>query len=119
MFKPSDGRLTRVQPCVYIIVNEKTDYAYVGSSDKPFLRWAYHVDDASKKKYPLHVAMDRDGLESFSFRVLKQCRTMDEALDEELKAIAACVVLGVRVYNLRNVSEDTNPYIGMLRERGD
>ena len=117
MFKPTDGRLTLIRPSVYVIVNEKTETLYIGQSDKPFLRWSYHVDDASKKKYPLHIAMDQDGLENFSFHILKVCKNDAEARDQELRTIAACVDLGYSLYNLRDITVEENPYIREFQQK--
>ena len=69
-------------PYIYKITNNINDKVYIGQTiNDPLKRWQKHLSDAKEKRpYPLYYAMNKYGIENFSFEVIEECPF--EILDE-------------------------------------
>lgn len=111
----------KTAPSVYIISNTRRGLVYVGSSANFLSRWWGHVENALTKLEEgndLYSHMRSDGLTSFSFKAVKTFETWPEAIDFELRLIAAFINKGKPVYNIRAThktkqfpTDTANPYI--------
>lgn len=67
---------------IYKIENLITHHIYIGQSTNIDTRWRRHKDDvhSGKKDYPLYRAINKYGIDNFSFEIIEECSK--EALDE-------------------------------------
>lgn len=67
---------------IYKIENLITHHVYIGQSRNIEIRWRRHKDDihSGKKDYPLYRAINKYGIDNFSFEVIEECPK--ENLDE-------------------------------------
>lgn len=65
---------------IYVVTNLVNDKRYVGQTQKPRARWSSHKSDARRKSpHPLHSAIRKYGEDSFSFDVLLEVETQEQA----------------------------------------
>ena len=59
---------------LYCITHKKSKKKYIGLTSDPTQRWSDHVilalDKGTKKKYPIHKAIQRGGVKNFTFGIL-------------------------------------------------
>lgn len=106
---------------VYIITNNVNSKKYVGKSNNPKQRWRHHVYYAARgvKTY-LAQALNAYGPESFTFEIVSEWSTEDEAFSEETRLIVELQTNNRdKGYNLneggeggRNPSQETREKIG-------
>lgn len=66
---------------IYKITNKINGKCYIGQSVNITHRWAQHRDNSSKRKEALYLAMQKYGLDNFTFEVIEECSY--EELDEK------------------------------------
>jgi group I intron endonuclease len=85
---------------VYLIRNTQNGMCYVGKAEKPFRRWSQHVKNALMGYgFRFHAAIREHGLTAFTFCVLSQHPTEEEAFIAEVNAINLFSSFGSRGYN--------------------
>src|SRR5882672_2069036 len=76
----------RIRSGVYQAINEVNGKSYVGSSINVDNRWSAHRRDAKDPNYPtrsiFYAAIQKYGIENFTFLVLEECETTKAALLE-------------------------------------
>lgn len=65
---------------IYKIENKINGKCYIGQSIDIYRRWRSHKNTIGQSQYPLYLAMQKYGLDSFIFTVLEECSI--EHLDE-------------------------------------
>ncbi len=72
-------------PYIYKITNKINGKVYIGQTiNNPLKRWEKHLSDAREKRpYPLYYAMNKYGIENFSFEVIEEC-SFEELDDREI-----------------------------------
>lgn len=78
-------------PIVYIAVNQINGHSYVGITSRGLAKRRYeHLARAKsgKENFPLHLAILKYGPDAFSFGVLEECATMEDANGREVALIA-------------------------------
>lgn len=73
---------------IYKITNDINGKVYIGKTEEmnPEQRWKQHLQDAKKKKHekrPLYDAMNKYGVEHFSFCVIDDCDNSDKLCEKE------------------------------------
>lgn len=81
---------------LYRITNCLNNKVYIGQSDNANRRWAYHKNQATKKKPAQYInrAMKKYGIDNFQFEVIATCLTQEDADEIE--------VLLIQQYDSRN-----------------
>lgn len=76
--------------CVYVVTCKVTGKQYCGQTHKGVQkRWSQHVETASSGGgYTLHAAIRKYGVNSFEIEVLRDCLSLDEANELEVRVIA-------------------------------
>lgn len=85
---------------VYIITNTLNGKVYIGKSNDPKARFAYHIRTSYHKSSPLSRAILKYGEESFDFKVLEEFQSEEEAYNYEKLLIESLVAGGQVLYNL-------------------
>lgn len=84
---------------VYVI-RDKDGKCYVGQAEKPFRRWSAHVKNAYRGGTTrIQVAIREQGLLAFTFQVVSEHQTIDEAYRAEVEAIKTYDSYGESGYN--------------------
>lgn len=83
---------------------------YVGYTNDPKIRWSKHIlaaktTNKKAKKYYIHRAMNKQGLNTFSFSVIESYASKEEALQSEIYWISYLRNLGFELYNLTDGGE--------------
>jgi hypothetical protein len=75
---------------------------YVGLTSDPETRSKVHLSHARGSGwYPVHVAMRRDGVDTYRFEVIAQCRGLEDGWATERAVILQLRAAGDRVFNER------------------
>lgn len=79
---------------IYKITNQLNGKVYVGQSVDIHRRWNQHKQEGKKliHKYPLYLAMNKYGIENFTFKVIEECSqqeldTREQYWIKELKSL--------------------------------
>jgi group I intron endonuclease len=97
----------------YIITNIINGNKYVGKTKCPYTRWMAHKNAALKndaKKYSLHNAMAKHGLEYFTFEIIGVFETEKQSFENEIKVIDGLKKLNTLLYNNTIGGEGTVGY---------
>jgi group I intron endonuclease len=97
---------------VYIIQNIKDGKIYIGKTTQPNIRFNNHLTYArngSSKGY-LYRAIRKHGESSFTYSLIEDHSTEDEALEAEKFFIAYFRSIGAKLYNSTNGGEGTSGY---------
>jgi group I intron endonuclease len=97
---------------VYRIVNKLNSKTYVGKARDPLKRFRGHIKIAKggKETYPrkfhaIHAAIVKYGIENFSFEIIHEVDTEQEAFDFETAEIAKLRAADLPTYNLSDGGE--------------
>jgi len=106
----------------YLIKNLINKKFYAGYTDNPKKRWREHINKAKRPgndKQPIHHAIKKYGEKSFSFIVLKNYQTSEQALLAEANLIKHYGYWGAIIYNLTDGGEGTvgREYTEQQRQR--
>ena len=79
------GRFDGTKSYVYRISNFVNIKLYYGKTNDPAQRWYEHKSSAKHGSvYPIHNAMRKHGTNIFTFEVIEELSTEQEALDREV-----------------------------------
>ena len=95
---------------IYKITNEINGKAYIGctTQEPPTLRWKTHRAQARFGcQFPLHRAIRKYGVESFSFAVIYECSSLREMVACERGLIAEHGTYAPHGYNITSGGEGT------------
>jgi len=93
---------------IYQITNTINGKSYIGQSSNFEERWKKHLRDAARKigktstskKFAIHHAINKYGAENFSFQVIQECQSLEEANLAEMFHIQTLKTLAPLGYNL-------------------
>jgi group I intron endonuclease len=95
---------------IYIITNTVTGKSYIGQTVDPKKRWSQHRTYAKNNPTQgIHIAMNADGLENFTFEVIETCETLKQANAREVELIALRNTLEPNGYNRDRGGAGLNP----------
>lgn len=85
---------------LYLIYNFINGKIYVGITNNPKTRWRRHKSDAkSNRKQAIHCAIHKYGADKFSFKVIEEIDTWEEANKQEVQWIKFLKENSYQVYN--------------------
>jgi group I intron endonuclease len=87
---------------IYKITNLINGKCYIGQTNNPKNRWKTHkyegIRNRKQGNFPIYNAMRKYGIDNFSFEIIDECQTIDEANLSE-------------IWNIRN-------YLSLINENG-
>ncbi len=73
---------------------------YVGITRHPAKRWKRHQSQSLKnKKYPIHQALAKYGVNNFTFKVVEEFNSWEDACQAEINWIAELILNRYQLYN--------------------
>ena len=105
-----------MQTAVYKITNQMNNKLYIGISSKPMARWSTHKQRYRKGSISkLYSAMDKYGVDNFSFNIITWCDSRDDANELEQFLIEECETQS-KGYNITS-GGDSTPVMEETKEK--
>ena len=85
---------------IYKITNLLNSKIYIGQSVQPNKRWHQHKKDSKTPRFTLQFAMNKYGVENFSFEIIACCKNQDDANYTETLLVSTYNSLLPNGYNM-------------------
>ena len=80
---------------IYKITNKLNGLSYIGQTGDVFERWRQHC---ARKNRTLGIAIEKDGIENFTFEVIQECQKEElDSLEDEYQAFFHSIDFGYSI----------------------